>query len=215
MSRIEPERVDVDGPLRFLFVSGTGVGGSGRSQRELAVRLVSFGHQVTFVVDPEGKSWRRRLYEQLADASVRLGTSKVSEPLRWLERQPGRRSQYTTVDGIAHMYSPVPENALISHIDAIRPHVVVGNSILRLAWKKIRAECERRGIATVLYIREEESLNHFVSTKPASAIVANAESLVRRIREAGFECAFVPSVVETGVTAVSYTHLTLPTNREV
>jgi len=51
--------------MRLLFVSSTTVGGSGRSQRELATQLERLGHEVRFLVDAENPARvTRRLYEK-------------------------------------------------------------------------------------------------------------------------------------------------------
>ena len=190
--------------VRMLFISGTTVGGSGRSQRELAARLMDFGHDIVFLVDDASPARVTRwLYEQLADLSVRLGTRPGGAAIRRIERMPGRQPRTEQLGGLTHLMTPIPENAAEQAIESFRPDVVVGNSILRLAWRKVRAMCEARQIATVLYIREEEALNHFAAlARPADAVVANAMSLAVAIERLGVECAFVPSVIELGVTKV-------------
>jgi glycosyltransferase involved in cell wall biosynthesis len=191
--------------MRLLFVSGTTVGGSGRSQRELASRLAGMGHEVLFLVDPEhGSAVRRWTYEQLSDLSVRWGRRPASRALRWLEARPGRTVREVEIDGLQHVTTPVPENAIERTMDHFRPDVVLGNSLVRLTWRKVRAACARRGVPTVLYIREVETLNHFEEgEQPANLVVANAESLARRIEALGFTCQVVPSVIEVSVTQVT------------
>jgi glycosyltransferase involved in cell wall biosynthesis len=190
--------------MRLLFVSSTTVGGSGRSQRELAARLAALGHEVRFLVDLDRAAWLpRRLYEQLSDASVRWSGRPGSALIRWLEALPGRRPDATEIEGIPHLASPVPENAVSGVLDAFRPDVVVGSSVLRLTWRKVLASCRTRGTTTVLYVREVEAMNHFDSGQvPADAVVANAESLARGIEALGVPCAVFPSVVEVDVTKV-------------
>lgn len=41
----------------------------------------------------------------------------------------------------------------------LRPDVVVGSSISRLGWRKIRTVCDAQRIATILYIREMLAMN--------------------------------------------------------
>lgn len=185
-------------PVRMLFVSGTTVGGSGRSQRELAARLVGRGHEVRFVVDDHRRARATRfVYEQLADLSARLGRLHLSWMVRPLEGLPGRKAAVVQVEGLDHRVTPVPENAVARAIDDFRPDVVVGNSILRLTWRKVLAECARRNIATVLYVREVAAMNHFtLGYPPADRIVANSEGLAAEVERHGYACAFVPSVVE-------------------
>lgn len=189
--------------MRLLFVSGTTVGGSGRSQRELANQLVLLGHEVCFLVDSESAgTFSRWWYEQLSDLAVRVDGSRAAAPVRLVESLPGRHCRNDTIEGLRHLLSPVPENAAAAVIESFRPDVVVGSSIPRLAWRKIRRLCLERRIPTVLYIREEVALNHFaVSGAAADAVVANADSLARSVRALGIECAFIPSVIDVSVTA--------------
>lgn len=187
--------------MRLLFVSSTTVGGSGRSQRELASRLVQSGHEVTFLVDDEmPHRVRRWWYEQLSDLAVRVGNRPGRRLLRALERLPGRRTGNLDVDGVVHVTTPVPQNALERALDEVRPDVVVGNSLVRLSWRRVRAICEQRGIPTVLYVRETNTLDHLQAGLLPDAVVANARSLVSAVEERGFACSFVPSVVDLSRT---------------
>ena len=190
--------------VRILFVSGTTVGGSGRSQRELAARLVEFGHVLEFVVDDASPSRTTRwLYEQLADLSARLAGRPGSSIVRRLEKLPGRTATVGELGGLTHLSTPVPENAVERALDTFKPDVVVGNSVLRLTWRRVREMCAVRNITTILYIREQETLNHFDhGAVPAEAVVANAKSLAAAIEALGITCAFVPSVIEFEVTKV-------------
>ncbi|MGH9084627.1 MAG: glycosyltransferase [Acidimicrobiales bacterium] len=193
--------------MRLLFVSGTTIGGSGRSQRELAARLRARGHDVLVLVDPEhGSRVRRVVYEQLSDVGARLDGWPGAGLVRWLERRPGRRTHRTDVEGIPHVFTPVPENALEGVVEGFRPDVVIGSSVLRLTWRKARSLLELRGVPTVLYIREVEAMNHFEGERePADAVVANAESLRRRVDAFGVDCTVFPSVIDVDVTRVSST----------
>lgn len=188
--------------MRLLFLSGTTVGGSGRSQRELAARLRDRGHEVLFLVDLEQPARLRRFtYEQLADLTVRREGRVGGGIIRWLSTQPGRRPRATQLGGLAHLTTPVPENAAPGVVSSFRPDVVIGSSVLRLTWRKVIALCRARAVPTVIYIREVEALNHFDDgLMPADAVVANAESLAQRIEALGIACAVLPSVVEVGVT---------------
>jgi glycosyltransferase involved in cell wall biosynthesis len=190
--------------VRILFVSGTTVGGSGRSQRELAARLAGHGHEVLFLVDLErGERAARWLYEQLADVRVRWGARAGGGLVRWLEDRPGHRPGRTEIGGVDHLTSPVPENALARVLESFRPDVVVGSSMVRLAWRKAVEICRARGVPTVLYVREVEALNHFEApSPPVDEVVANAESLCAQVKALGVHCTTFPSVVETGVTRV-------------
>ena len=193
--------------VRLLFVSGTTTGGSGRSQRELALRLASRGHDVVFLVDDGGRSLTRRfLYEQLSDLAVRWDTRPGHKIIRFLEGKPGRRTRTHLVDGLEHRVTPVPENAAPDLIRDFQPDVVISNSILRITWRKVREMCDRSQIATVVYVREVASMNHFaLGRQPGDVIVANASSLARNVEALGYPCAVLPSVIEVGVTRVDST----------
>jgi glycosyltransferase involved in cell wall biosynthesis len=196
--------------VRLLFVSSTTVGGSGRSQRELAAQLVDAGHQVTFLVDDETPSRLRRwAYEQLSDLAVRVGDRPGGRVVRALERLPGRQTGTLTLDGVVHVTTPVPQNALTQVIDDLRPHVVVGNSLERLSWRRIRAAAAERGLPTVLYIREEDSLGHLVRGEEPDAVVANAEALRAAVERRGFACLVVPSVIDVERTRATSTRQTV------
>lgn len=192
--------------MRLLFVSSTTTGGSGRSQRELAQRLVAAGHDVTFVVDDKSSaSARRWAYEQLSDLTVRLGDRPGSRVVRMLERLPGRRTRSLVIGGLPHLATPVPQNAVPGVLDAFRPDVVIGNSLVRLSWRRVRSECAARGIPTLLYVREVTSLDHLRPDELADAIVANAASLVAAVEQRGAPCAYVPSVIDVEPTRTTST----------
>ena len=191
--------------VRLLFVSGTITGGSGRSQRELAARLALRGHEVLFLVDDELPARVRHfVYENLADLAVLVGDRPGARLVRFIERQPGRRTRSTQMNGVDHLITPVPENAAPGVIESFQPDVVVANSVLRLTWRKVHELCEQRGIATVLYVREVAAMNHFtLGVQPAHRIVANAQSLASAVEQLGYPCSVLPSVIEIGVTRVS------------
>ena len=188
--------------MRLLFVSCIVSGGSHRSQVELARRLVERGHEVRFIVDDERPHRLSRWwYGNLSDAAARFARVPGAGILRRLERLPGRRPDNRVFDGMPLAATPVPENVVPRVLRTFEPDVVVGNSIERLAWRKIRALCSEQGIATVLYIREVALLNHITESQaPADAVVANANSLALAVRAKGVECAMVPSVVDLSVT---------------
>lgn len=192
--------------MRLLFVSGTTVGGSGRSQRELAGRLSKRGHEVLFLVDPETQARPIRwLYEQLSDLSVHFAGHPGAGVVRAMEVLPGRSTEEVVLDGLRHLTSPVPENAAAAVLDSFRPDVVIGSSVLRLCWRKVRADCRSRHIPTVLYLREEVALNHFGDERPADVIMANAASIAGAVERLGYGCDFIPSVIETEVTSTNST----------
>jgi len=193
--------------MRVLFVSGTTVGGSGRSQRQLAALLSGMGHELLIVADDESRSlFRRFAYGHLSDLAARLRTRVGSRPVRLVEGLPGRRGRRRTLDGVSHLITPVPENAFVRVVHDLRPDVVVGSSISRLGWRKIRTVCDAQRIATILYIREMPAMNHFeFGDRVADAVVANAVMLAEEVRARGYECEFLPSAIDTSVTITQST----------
>lgn len=191
-------------PLRLLFVSDTTDGGSGRSQRELATALEARGHRVTFIVRSDGRTGpTRRIYEQLADLLARWADRPGAALLGAIERLPGRRTRKQTIDGRAHLVAAVPQNALARYSRSTRPDIVIGNSLERLSWRRIHASCANRGVPTALYVRETDSLGHLERGATPDLLVANARSLQDALSEQGYDCAFVPSLVDLSVTQTS------------
>lgn len=193
--------------MRYLFVSSTTVGGSGRSQRELAAALIDRGHEVLVLADDGRRApVRRWLYEQLSDLSERVGRRPGGGFVRWLARMPGRQPELDTSNVWVEAMSPVPENAAEALVRQFGPDVVVGNSVLRLTWRQVRGVCERRRIATLLYVREVAALNHFSDgARPADGVLANAASLGRMVAALGHACTLLPSVIDTERTRVEST----------
>ena len=186
---------------RVLFVSSTTTGGSGRSQRSLARALIERGHEVRFVVDDKRPAvWTRRIGERLADAAERFGSVGV---LRRLEERTGARLADVTIDGIDMWATPLPQNGVVTAIDRFEPDVIVGSSMVRFSWRRIRERAAASGRPTVLYIREVTSLDALdIEPDPADAIAANARSLCAGAEERGWPCTFVPSLVDTAATDV-------------
>lgn len=146
---------------------------------------------------------RRFVYEQLADLAVRWGPRPGHRVVRFFENEPGRRTHTVLVDGLEHRVTPVPENAAQDVIRDFRPDVVISNSILRITWRKVRELCDNSSVATVVYVREVASMNHFtLGRQPGDVIVANASSLARDVEALGYPCVVLPSVIEVDVTSV-------------
>jgi len=190
----------------LLFVSDTTVGGSGRSQRELARALVRMGYRVEFLVGNEQpERLTRWLYAQLSDGAARLESTVLGPAAAWAEGRVGRRIGRLHLDGTEHLTCAIPQNALGKVLDRVRPDVVVCNSVERLTWRRVHRVASRRAMPTVLYIREVDSLDHLRSGAVPTALVANAESLRRTMTERGHPCWFVPSVIDVGVTRTDST----------
>lgn len=193
--------------MRLLLVSDSMVGGSGRSQRDLSSVLVRRGHEVLILVDPVTRSWWTRwVYEQLSDAAARFSGSLFGRLLARAATLPGRHALKREVDGLAHVTSPVVQNAAARAIRSFQPDVVVASSISTLGWRNIRALCTPLALPTVLYLREDSAFGHFErGVAPADALIANAETLAQRARSLGYECTFLPSVVDLEPTRVDTT----------
>lgn len=195
-----------DGCFRLLFVSDTTIGGSGRSQRELARQLVLSGHEVEFLVDDDKPSpVTRWCAEQLADLAVRWAGRPGRRSVEWLAARPGRRVRRSHVDGLAYAATEVPYNALRGEIVRFRPDAVVVNSVERHSWRRIHRTTAPSAALLFAYVREIDSLEHFSLGERPDVLVANAESLRAALRSRDLDCHFIPSVIDVGVTAVETT----------
>jgi glycosyltransferase involved in cell wall biosynthesis len=184
-----------------MFLSGTTIGGSGRSQRELAASLLARGHEVRFLVDDARRAPLTRWWDgQLADLSVRLSGSPLGPPARALASVPGRRTFRRELDGLPHLATAIPQNALPTQLDRFRPDAVVASSVDRWTWRRVHETCVKQHVPTVLYVRETDSLRHLDTGSLPDALVANAQSLADALRRQGFDCAFVPSVIDVSLT---------------
>lgn len=187
-------------------MSGTTSGGSGRSQRELAAGLIARGHKIQFLVDDgQPAKYTRSTYDHLADLAARLEGRPGGRVAVSLERLPGRRLRTMHLENIDHQTAVVPQNAIVDVINDFQPDVVVCNSLERLTWRRIQPICAQRQVPTVLYVRETDSLQHLSFGQVPDALVANAESLQTALQGQGFDCAFVPSVIDTDVTKTEST----------
>lgn len=185
---------------RILFVTEANVGGSPRSQRELAHQLLRRGHEVRFLaVRPKVHVATRAAYDKLSDASVRF-PGLVGQVAKQARRLVGRHVTPATVDGLPYVYASIAANGLPRALDLYRPDVVVANSVERWTWRQIHETCRARRIATILYVREDDSLKHLDAGAVPDVLVANAASLARTLASNGHECHFIPSVVDTAVT---------------
>lgn len=192
--------------MKVLFVSGTTGGGSGRSQRELAATLMRRGNSVTLLVDDKGRApLTRWLYGQLSDLSVRTSSSVFGRVVERLRDSIAVRPRSRSIDGLSHLITPLPQNALLGVLHDLRSDVVVANSLERWAWRLIHQQCEAAGVPTILYIREEDSLAHLDAGEVPDILVANTPSLANTLRARGFACSYVPSLVDTSVTRTEST----------
>lgn len=182
---------------RILFISGTTAGGSGLSQRELATQLIARGHDVLFVVDDKRLARAARwLYEGLSDASVRLARTPAEGLLVRVRDAIQQGTTRTEIAGLPHLTTAYPQNALPRVIRTFQPDIVVANSVERWAWRRIHDICAELHVPTILYVREEASLPHLATGKLPTVLLANTPSLAETLRREGFDCGFIPSVVD-------------------
>jgi glycosyltransferase involved in cell wall biosynthesis len=187
--------------VRLLFLSGTTIGGSGRSQRELAASLLARGHEVRFLVDDARRAALTRWWAgHLADLSIRLSGTPLETPSRTLASMPGRRTVRRDLDGMPHLATAIPQNALSAQLDRFRPDAVIASSVDRWTWRRVHETCVQQDVPTVLYVRETDSLRHLDTGSLPDALVANAKSLADALGRGGFVCAFVPSVIDVSIT---------------
>ncbi len=71
--------------MRILFVSGTVIGGSAHSTRELAERLTSHGHDVAILFRVDGERVRH-VHKRAVNLATKLGDRALG---RWVDRVRG------------------------------------------------------------------------------------------------------------------------------
>lgn len=193
--------------MNLLFVSSTRAGGSGLSQRQLAARLIARGHRVVILADPEeGYLLTRYLYKRQVNLSTKLRGHAVRQLLLGLQRPFGRRVVRAPEYDVPVFFSPVPEHAYRTIRRRFSPDVVVASSIDRVSWRRLRAQLRADGLPSVLYLREDVAQGHLsITNAPPDLLLANANSLAKQARAAGFECLVIPSAIETEATRVTST----------
>lgn len=184
--------------MRVLFVSGSPAAGSLQSTSELAERLSGRGHTVAVLQRARGGRLRIYVHKRLVNLSVKLPSRPGARLVSSLGRRIGCRARPVPVgSSVARWKALLPENALRAVIAEFAPEIVVASSIDRMAWRQMRAEIAAAGIVSALYLREASSLGHFtVSSAPADVNLANADAHTECVRELGFDCVTIPSVVE-------------------
>jgi glycosyltransferase involved in cell wall biosynthesis len=183
--------------MRILFVSGTSIGGSAHSTRELAERLVARGHDVAILFRVEGAVRTRYVHKRAINLVVKLGSSPLAGPVDRVAAQIGRRPRRAAEPvPYAVWNTSVPENSIGTLLRDFAPDVVVASSIGRVAWRRIRTMLADRDIPSVLYIREESALGHLtISDAPPDLLLANAHTYAERTAALGHPALVVPSVV--------------------
>jgi glycosyltransferase involved in cell wall biosynthesis len=182
--------------MRILFVSGTAVGGSALSTRELAARLAANGHDVALLCRVE-RERVRIVHKRAINLVTKLGDSPLAAPVdrvaALIGRTPHRAEESAPFEA---WESPVPENAVPSLLRSFHPDVVIASSIGRVAWRRIRLLLRSLGIPSVLYIREVSGFGHLtISHAPPDLLLANSQTYADRATELGYHAVMVPSVV--------------------
>lgn len=188
--------------MRVLFVSGVSVGGAARSTHELAAELRRRGHSSATLMKIDEDVETTERHKRALNATVKAGRSPLGRlALPAIERHRRSIGRDRVVEpGHEHpaWRAAQPENAFVDALADVQPDLVVVNSIERPAWRMIRDECRRRSIPTVLYLREATGVRHLVDPPaPPDVLLANAEAHAIEARAVGFECAVVPSMVDT------------------
>jgi glycosyltransferase involved in cell wall biosynthesis len=182
--------------MRILFVSGTAIGGSAHSTRELAERLTARGHDVAILFRVDGDRVRK-LHKRAVNLVTKLGDSglatRVDRVAALIARKPHRDPESVTYEV---WQSVVIENSIRTVLRSFGPDVVVASSLGRVAWKRIRLMLQSLGIPSVLYIREENALGHLsISKAPPDLLLTNAHTYAERAAELGSPAVMIPSVV--------------------
>ncbi len=194
--------------MRILFLSGTAVGGSAMSTRELAQRMAARGHEVDVLLRVETAPRRWMLQHRLVNLAVRL-PRLLAQPVWRVAGLVGGGRQLVNESPIRLWSTILPENSLRKFLRDQPPDVVVAASVGRMAWRSIRKELSAAGIASVLYLREEAAIGHLdISNAPPELLLTNAATLSERAAAIGFRAHFVPSVVSLDAIRVD-------TSREV
>lgn len=182
--------------MRLLFVSGVGWGGSARSTLELAGALARRGDDVTVLLGPT-RTRDHGWFQHGVNAWVKLSETPFEPGIRCPLRYVGRRLAGPELVDDARVYrSAVPENAYLRLLRVRRPDAVIVSSMSRAAWRWIRGDLVRAGVPSVLYLREAHAVGHLaVSRAPADLVLANADVYAERLRDLGYECEVVPSLV--------------------
>ena len=125
----------------------------------------------------------RPVYDRQVDLSTRLAGSRLRPALLALQRPWGARLHRLDTPDHPTWVAAVPENGFRTLLGRFRPDVVVGNSIERVSWRRLRALARDRGIPTVLYLREASAIGHLTITgAPPDLLLANAVSLAEGAR---------------------------------
>jgi len=192
--------------MRILFVSGTAVGGSASSTRELATALADRGHEVGLLARVATAPRRWMLQHRLVNLAVAREGSAIGRGAALAAGRIGRRARPVRTGPFREWSTILVENSLSGVRAEFVPDVVVASSIGRMAWRAVRAELAAAGVPSVLYLREESAIGHLaVSDAPPDLLLANAHQHEAAARAAGFTAHVVPSVVDLSRARVTTT----------
>lgn len=192
-------------------MNGTGFGGSLMSTRALATALLDRDIEVQLLQLRPDRDLTLAVHKRLENLRAKLDGGRAEGVAERTVRLPGRRPHRLPSDGrLVTWESPVPANALSRVLDDFRPTVVVTASISRPQWRQIRRELGKRGIQSVLYVREDTALGHLtISKAPPDLLLANSEALATMAEEAGYRVVMIPSVVDVTPALVESTRETV------
>ena len=184
---------------RVLFVVGTDRGGASLSTWELARRLppaatpgvLERAKPASRVLSPPTR--RERLWDRSRSVSARMRNWHTLEP--------------STQGGVASWTAPFLEGAIGPVCDDFCPDVVVGCSMYPRAWSSVVRQIAKRGIPTILYLREQSSVR-LLGAGP-TRVLANAPAIADSVRPVRPDVVMIPSVVDIDAvrTASTRTHV--------
>jgi glycosyl transferase family 1 len=140
-------------------------------------------------------SLSRRLFAVLGDGSVRFDGTPVGHSLDLVRLRLGARTSTRRIEGLHHEVSIAPEIAFERGLRGWRPDVVVVSGISRGTWRSVRAVCRRRGIPSVLYLREAAAIGHLTAGLRPDLLLADSGTLVDDADRLGYRAERISSVV--------------------
>jgi glycosyltransferase involved in cell wall biosynthesis len=126
----------------------------------------------------------------IAATSARVG--------RALRRVAAVHPGEVTLDrGVELWTCDAPERALDELCATFHPDVVIVSSVPRNAWASMRACLRRRGVCSVLYVREAATVEHVpIADLRADLTLVNSTALLESITALGVPAAYVPSMID-------------------
>lgn len=182
--------------LKVLYVNGCQVGGSLMSTRQLVEAIDPHSLEVALLHGRPGRRLPKLLYRRSTNLEVKLGGRGVAQVIERLNRQIGARVTRTAERPCVVSVSTIVENGARRLLAATSPDVLVVSSLVRHGWRRLRADADRAGVPTVLYLRETDLLPHLDLVAPPDLILANSEALGAAVRARGHEAVVLPSAID-------------------